>query len=143
MKSKVVGRVSIAVCRPAALIVVPCRVCSEIDRRTIIADTLLKLMNLCKGRVLTARAEQVSERRQLYTPIATLVEQRKGLFVVGRCLLCMLVSAYSSNLIHHHDQCTPSIADSGWGGVFVYASLRNASHEGTAPVRYVPFLPWF
>jgi len=45
-----------------------------------------------QGRVLAACAKEVAEGIEGDTAIATLVEQRKGFFVVGGCLRLGLIS---------------------------------------------------
>lgn len=61
-------------------------VCWWREQLTVTAYTLLQIPNLGDGRVLSTCAEEVAEAIELNTAIAALVEERKGLLVVGRSL---------------------------------------------------------
>ena len=55
---------------------------------TVVANTLLKIPDLCQRRVLPARTQQVAQRRQSHASVSAFVEQRKRFLVVRRGLQC-------------------------------------------------------
>ena len=50
--------------------------------RTVTPNPLLQLVYLRQRRILPARAQQVAERFQRHAPVAALVEEGEGFFVV-------------------------------------------------------------
>jgi len=63
---------------------------------TISANVLLQVVNLRQRGVLAASAEQVSQAVEGDTAVAALVEERKGLLVVGRSLCVERVRCHGS-----------------------------------------------